>query len=294
MNITMLIGLGIKISLFLTVLGYGLRVPANEAFYLFQKPGLLVRTLLSMNVIMPLFVIGMALTFELPLIVRASLIALSVSPVPPLFPGKPLKAGGRESYITGLLVASTLFSIILIPATFILFERIFHRHTEVAIDKIITNAFTLVIVPLALAMLIRRLAPTFSVKAAHPVSKFATILLVVCFLPVLVTIFPAIRSLIGNGTVLSFVAFALVGVTVGHLLGGPAEEDRTVLALSTATRHPGIAIALANTNQPDHKLVAAAVVLYLLISGVIALPYLKLLRRDKPKLASTSGNTLRT
>lgn len=294
MNIAILIGLGIKISLFLTVLGYGLRVPANEAFYLFRQPRLLGRTLLSMNVIMPLFVIGMAFSFHFHPIIRVTLIALSISPVPPLFPGKPRKAGGRESYITGLLVASTLFSIILIPATLALFAQIFHRHTEAVLDKIIISAFSVIFIPLALAMLIRHLAPAFSIKIANPVSKFANIMLLVCVLPLLVIISPNIWSLIGHGTVLAFVAFTLAGIIVGHFLGGPDMEDRTVLALSTSTRHPGIAIALINANQPDHTLVAAAIVLYLFINGIVVLPYLRWLKRNKHTPADLSERSFRT
>jgi BASS family bile acid:Na+ symporter len=47
-----------------------------------------------------------------------------------------------------------------------------------------------------------------------------------------------------------------------------------VLALSTTTRHPAIAVAIAQSNFPDQKLVPAAILLYLLVSAVAAVPYL--------------------
>lgn len=294
MTLTVLIGVGLKISLALTVLSFGLRVPPNEAVYLFQRMGLLFRTVLAMNVIMPLFAIMVVLGFQLPPLLKAVLVALSVSPIPPLFPSKPLKAGGRESYITSLLVVSTVLSIILIPATFAVLEKIFQKHTEVPLDKIITDVFMAIIAPLTLAMLIHRIAPAFATKAAPLVSKAAVILLVIGALPILITAFPSIRLLIGTGAVLAIVAFILVGVSVGHFLGGPDEKDRTVLALSTSTRHPGIAVVLANANLTDHKLVPAAIVLYLIISGLVALPYLKLLRRNKNKLTDLSKKSIRT
>jgi bile acid:Na+ symporter, BASS family len=71
------------------------------------------------------------------------------------------------------------------------------------------------------------------------------------------------------------VVIVLIGLAAGHLLGGPNPHHRTVLALSTATRHPGVAIAIAHTNFPEQKLALAAILLYLLISGVVTIPYLK-------------------
>ena len=77
--------------------------------------------------------------------------------------------------------------------------------------------------------------------------------------------------------------FAGVGLAAGHLLGGPDPENRTVLALSTATRHPGVAIALAAANFPDQKLGPAAVFLYLLVSAVATIAALTTWRRGSPR-----------
>jgi bile acid:Na+ symporter, BASS family len=63
---------------------------------------------------------------------------------------------------------------------------------------------------------------------------------------------------------------------VGHLLGGPAAEDRMVLAIATSSRHPGLALAIAKANYPEQAmLVAGAVVIYLIFRLILALPYLR-------------------
>jgi BASS family bile acid:Na+ symporter len=91
-------------------------------------------------------------------------------------------------------------------------------------------------------------------------------------------------ALLGNGRVLSITAFVVIGLGVGHWLGGPDPEDRTVLALSTASRHPGIALAITTTNFPEEKLATGAVLLYLLVSAIVVPPYLKCWgpRRGRP------------
>jgi bile acid:Na+ symporter, BASS family len=73
--------------------------------------------------------------------------------------------------------------------------------------------------------------------------------------------------------VLSLVLFSAVGLAIGHALGGPDPDDRTVLALATATRHPGIAIAIASLNFPDQPGVMALVVYHLVIGGIVSAPY---------------------
>jgi BASS family bile acid:Na+ symporter len=98
-------------------------------------------------------------------------------------------------------------------------------------------------------------------------------------LPILFTAWPTIVSLTGDGTIIALATFVLVGLAVGHLLGGPDPEDRSVLALSTASRHPGVALAIAHATFPEQQLVLAAVLLYLLVSALVPMPYLAWNRR---------------
>jgi BASS family bile acid:Na+ symporter len=101
-------------------------------------------------------------------------------------------------------------------------------------------------------------------------------------------VWPAISLLIGNGTVLVFLLFAATGVLVGHLLGGPRPDDRTVLALSTASRHPAMAIAIGAAAFPSQQLVPAAVMLYLLASIVATAPYSAWRRHQRATAAPTT------
>jgi BASS family bile acid:Na+ symporter len=137
-----------------------------------------------------------------------------------------------------------------------------------------TTVLVSIIAPLAAGILLRAIAPSFAQKLARPIGIIAAIMLLAGALPVLIAAWPAITSLIGNGSVAAFAGFAVIGLAAGHVLGGPDSDDRTVLALSTASRHPGIAIAIAHTNFPQQKLAMAAVALYLLVSVIVTIPYL--------------------
>ena len=73
--------------------------------------------------------------------------------------------------------------------------------------------------------------------------------------------------------------FVVCGLIVGHLLGGPEPDDRTVLAIATASRHPGIALAIAHINYPEEKQLAAAVLIFLLTNAALTAPYVFWRRR---------------
>ena len=66
-------------------------------------------------------------------------------------------------------------------------------------------------------------------------------------------LWPQVRIFIGNGLILLIVAIVVVGLVVGHLLGGPIEGDRTALAMATASRHPAVALAVATSGVDGRR-----------------------------------------
>jgi BASS family bile acid:Na+ symporter len=232
-----------------------------------------------MQLIVPLAAIFVDRTFELESAVKIALITLSVSPVPPVWPKRSLQAGGEQAYTIGLLVVTATLSIVIIPITLAITESIFSiplRTSPLAIGNV---ALLTIIAPLLIGIEIRKLWPRFAHRAAPRVVKAGFALLMLSALPLLLKLLPAITTLFGDGAVLAMVAIALVGLLAGHLLGGPTDNDRLVLALASATRHPAIALTIATANFPDEKLVPAAVVLYLLVSLVVTTAYLKWSKR---------------
>jgi BASS family bile acid:Na+ symporter len=268
-----LVLLGIKISIVITVLGIGLSTTRSDATSVFRDPAQLVRSLLAMQVIVPLFAILVVRTFDLEIPVKIALVALAVSPVPPIWPKRTLQAGGELAYTIGLLVASSVLSILIIPSAVALIESIFSVPMRISPASIASIVFVTVIIPLFVGIEIRRVWPRFANRASEMVTKAGFALLVLCALPLLVKSLPAIGSLIGNGTLLTMIALVLVGLGAGHLLGGPVEGERTVLGLACATRHPAIALTIATANFPNEKFVPAAIVLYLLVSFIVSTPY---------------------
>jgi BASS family bile acid:Na+ symporter len=281
MSLTELILLVLKTSIALSVLALGLKATFSDAIYLFRYPHHLVRAFLSMNVLMPSLAWILSLTFDLNPAVKIALGALSVSPVPPIFPKKALKAGGKENYAVGLLVAAALLAIVVVPITIEIFEKTVGLPLQMPARDVATLVFKTVLAPLLAGIVLRRLAPPLAARTAEPLGTLASVLLILSVLPVLFGSSRAMLSLVGNGTLASLSAFAVAGFIIGHLLGGPGPDNRQVLSLATATRHPGMAAAIAQANFPGQTLVVPAIALYLIVSGILAALLLALRTRSE-------------
>jgi BASS family bile acid:Na+ symporter len=274
LTLAQVIPLAIQVSIGLIVFGIALRARFGDLAYLLERPGLLARSLLAVFVVMPVLAVVLAVGFDLNPVVEVALIALALAPVPPILPKKELTAGGEPSYAIGLLVIAALVAIVFVPPAVALLGRIFGRPVHQDAGVVAKIVALSIIVPLLAGLMVGRLAPSFAGKAARPLSIIATVLLVVAALPILISEWPSVMALVGNFSIVAIALFSLVGLGVGHALGGPHPDDRTVLALSTTMRHPGIALAIT-AEMPDKKALLAAVLLVVIVGTVVSGAYVK-------------------
>ena len=293
MTLTALIVLALKLSIALSVFSLGMKQTFSDATFLLARPDKLLNALVSMYVAMPLFAVTVALAFNLPPAVKIALVALSVSPIPPILPGKALKAGGRESYAVGLLVAGSLLSIILVPLAMELLQVVFNIPLQMTARSVAGVVLSSVLLPLAAGMAVRAVAPTVAEWAVSPIAIVATVVLVAASLPILIAQGAQLLSLLGDGTFAALAAFALVGLLIGHVLGSPLLEERSVLALYSSARHPGVAVAIAQANFPQQRVAIVAILLAVLIAGIVSLPYLNWAKHHKGAEPTHSGRGAR-
>ena len=274
MSLQTLIIFGLAASALLNLFSIGLRASLQDATYVFRRPGELVRALLAMNVLMPLFALALISIFDFNPAARIALVALSLSPIPPPIPAKGLKSGGSASYVLGLQVAIGSLAIIFVPLAMAAIGQVRGVALQTSIGRVATVLFISILIPIGAGIFVHKRAPAFAERIAKPLTSISGLGVVACIIVVWIWMAPAMWSLIGNGTVIALAAFVLVGLAFGHVLGGPVPQNRTALAIATASRHPGIALILAKANFPAETLVGPAVLLYLLVNAVVAVPYL--------------------
>jgi BASS family bile acid:Na+ symporter len=266
--------LALQVSIVGSVFGYGLRTTVAEIGYLVRRPGLLARSLLAMWVIMPIIAVALVRFFAFRHVTEVALVAVALSPVPPLLPKKEIKAGGVAAYGLGLMAWMALLAIVAIPLAMVLLARFFEQPLGIAPAAVARIALITVLVPLAGGMIVRASSPATAERIAPAVSRFAQLLLALGAIALLAGVWPEVWAALGDGTVVAIVVLVIVGFAVGHLLGGPEPEQSVVLGFSSACRHPAIALTLASTNFPDEHF-GGTILLYLIVNVLVGIPYLR-------------------
>jgi len=213
--------------------------------------------------------------FSLHPVIEVALVAIAVSPVPPLLPGKDAETRGSKQFTYGLLAAVSVVSVIVIPMTFRILQAVFNREANISQSYILKTVVVGLVLPFWAGMLVQQLAPSLAALYAVAIGTIGRVLLIIAFLSLLLPLLPTIWTLIGNGTIVAIVAFTVVGLIAGHLLGGPDPRERIVLAIANVSRHPATSIALASANvgRAESKLAVAAILLYLIVSSVVVATY---------------------
>ncbi len=274
-----LIPILLTLSLAGLVVTVGLNSARGDLVYVLQRPLLLLKAFIAVDVIPPIAAILLVLALPLEPAVKAGIVLMAISPVPPLVPGQQLGVGARKEYAYGIYVAMALLTIIVVPVVFAIASEVFGRDDRVSFVTIGATVLKGVLTPLAIGLLVRQLWPGLAAKLAPWMYKLSMLLVLLAFVPIIASVWPAMMNLVGNGTLLAMNILILIALAAGHLLGGPDPTDRATLAIASSVRHPGIAMMLANANFAD-KRVTAAILLFLLVGLVIGMIYKTWVRRS--------------
>lgn len=272
------------VSIVLITLSLGLRSTLAEATWLVRRPAKLVPSLAAIFLAVPAFALWLCLTFPLEAPVKIALVALAVSPLPPLLPGKQEGAGAEHAYALSLLITAAVLAIGLTPLLLALAGRVFGIATELEPPAVIGVVAKSILVPLAAGIALKTLAPALADRLQPFANKTGYLLLGGAALAMLWATGRDVLALVGNGTIFAIAALMLFGLFVGHILAGGDKADRSALALAAASRHPGLALAIIGANFPEYaKPATAAVLLCLLVNALVSFPYLRWVKQGQPQ-----------
>ena len=289
MDAPLLLVLAFQGSIMLTVFGFGLRATIEDVLYVVRRPRILVISLVSMFIVMPFIALILALVIAPPRVALVALVTLALSPVPPTLLGKEHDAAGRASYGLGLTVAVSILSIVLIPALVVFLGGLTDNPFNMGVTAVAVQVLVAVVLPLAAGMLVRAFLPRLAERVEKPFALVAKVVLLAAAAFVLVAAFPQFVEVLTASTVAAFVVFTVLGLAFGHIMAGPDPGDSRVLALASALRHPGIALAIATANFPSLQF-GAVIILYLIIGTIVCIPYMKWMQRRTAAGKESNGN----
>jgi BASS family bile acid:Na+ symporter len=282
-----LVRLGLILSIWLIALSLGASASAQSAISVVRRPGASLRAFLAVYVAVPAFAVFVAATAPIPAAIKFVLVAMTVGPVPPTLPFKQMKAGGDRDYAVGLLVAASLSSIVLTPLLVSIDAAVLGAQASVRIGHVARIVVLSIGLPLAAGLLLRAASKRFAEIVQAPAQRIGIILLLLVVLLMLGTAWRNILDLLGNGAALAIAATVAVALLAGHLLGGGRHSAS--LALAAASRHPGVALVIAQINYPNRtKEIMAAILLFLLITAIVTAPYVRWIRARAAHLETST------
>lgn len=273
MSIADVVGLLLRASALATVFALGLRASAGEVAFLLRRPRLLARSLLAMYVVTPLVAVALVLVFEAPLAVEVAVLLMTIAAGAPALPKKLLKLGASEAYVYSLAVITALLAIATVPLSLAVLSAFFDRDVSVPASRVASVIVMGFLAPLGVGMVVGRVSPRLAARIGEPLVTTAGIILTTLLLLNVVSHFGEIAG-VGPTAFLLIVTMTLTALAIGHLLGGPDPNDRTCLALASATRFPAIGVLVASLNFPNVRplpLVSA----YALASTLAVIPYVR-------------------
>ena len=240
-----------------------------------------------MYVVTPLVAVLLARYVPAPLPVRIAVLLMAISASAPLLSKKLVKLGASTQYGYSLSVLTALLAVGTMPLSLSLFSAFFGRDVSVDPGQVASTVLKGFLVPLLAGMTVRQVVPGFADRIRGRLTAVAGVILAALVLLIVAAQFKAILAvgLPGLGLI---VLMTLAALAIGHVLGGPDPEERTTLAMTCASRFPGLALLVASVNFPNGNPLPV-VVAYVLISSAAVFPYSRRRARPRPPMPRSSS-----
>jgi BASS family bile acid:Na+ symporter len=242
----------------LTAFTVGLRAPrrADGAPPLWKQRSLLLRSLLAVLVLVPLWALALVSVLSLSPVVKGGvLVAVVAVGIGPVSEMKRIHGDAPDArYELDLNLVVLLLSIAFVPLAFSWLASLHRVPVDIGPGAVAEVVLGRAFVPMVAGLLVARLAPRFARVAGGYLPTIENAALLVVMAVILIGTW---RSLLSVG-VTGWLASALTaagGVVIGHVLGGPRPGARRVLAAASALRFPALALLLATRLPRGHQIV---------------------------------------
>ena len=267
----------VTLTVFTLMFSIGINNSAQKLTSVWRQPSMLIRSALAVIVLFPLVVFVLLKAMNLPSGVATGLAILAAVPGAPMLTKRTEAAAGNPTYASSLQATLALLVVVVAPVTLGIFYAAFDMVTErVTPWEVAQQVARVTFLPLLIGLGIVHFAPSAAERIKQPIGKFANILFILFTAAIvgLLILSPVLRGMLLVGWVpfLAVVIAVAAGLAFGHVLGGPAQNTRAVLATATIARNAGLALFIAALSDYQQQFVPILLV-YLLTGSVLAIPY---------------------
>ena len=253
----------------------GLGITLSELIEPFKNTKMVVLSLISNFVLVPIFALGMVWAIPVSEGVRIGIILLSLSGGAPFIPMIVAIAKGRIGDAVGLMVLLVIVTIFYMPIVVpILLPGVTVSSWDIAKSLIYS-----MLIPLLLAIFVKARYSDIAARIQPLFEKLTNIML---FVLIVAMTYLYAKIIISAATALLItLLFFLGAMAIGYFTGGKKSHTRFMLSVGTGLRNPPIAMLVASQYFSSEPLAALVALLNAIIGLGILFPLAKIVANNK-------------
>jgi bile acid:Na+ symporter, BASS family len=278
---------GAMISTFSFMFSSGLRTHITDLKYFLSRQGLLLRSLISVDVLVPLIALVLILLIKPAKSTAIGLLLMASSPAAPMVLKKITKASGKHEFAISLHVVLAFLAIITTPVTLYILSSVSEYNLAISPMAVAKAVGFSILLPILAGAIIRWIFPALAEFMIRPLEIFSNIISLL--LAIIVLLFTYQMLLMLDITSYVVIALMIIGaMAAGHLMARGQPDEQATLALESATRNPGLALLIASTYVSLEKAMPVLIP-YLITSTIIGFIYVRY-RKMNRKTGSHAGS----
>jgi BASS family bile acid:Na+ symporter len=272
-----IVKIGLPLSVVASMFAQGLSIVPSQLALFKERPLLMLRSLVVVLFLVPVAALVIILLLKPSPAVAVGLAILVASPAAPMMLVKVPKKGGSLAYMASLHLSLALLALLTVPITLSLLSKALGFYVEVGLLAVARVVGMTILLPVCLGIMVRSLFPRITDTIGPALAKVGGVALLILILLVVAMTY----GLLMRMDLWSYVVMAVVvavSIAIGHWLGPRDPEERTTLAMESASRHPGLAMTIAALNFSPQKALPVLIP-YLIVFMVVTTIYLQWRKR---------------
>lgn len=237
------------VSVALIVFAQGLGIaPGQVLGYWKERPGLMLRSLVAMLLLVPAAALALILLLKpSPGVAIGLAILVACPPAPLMLNAAPNKGAANAAFMATLHLTLAALAFVTVPAVLSLISRPIGFEADVDLAAMAWILARTILLPIAIGLAVRGLFPAAADRLAPVLGKAGMIGLGTVTLFAIAAFYPALLAMdLWSYAVMAMVSLA--ALAIGHFAGSNNADERTTLAVECAVRHPVLALTIAGVN----------------------------------------------
>jgi BASS family bile acid:Na+ symporter len=171
-----------------------------------------------------------------------------------------------------LQLTLALLAVVITPLTLAIFTTLFERLSEnVTVLEVAQQVAMVQFLPVSIGLLMQKFAAKLAEKIAKPLTFMANGLFLLLAILVGLLGFPVLLKVWGLPLV-AILIMVIASLGIGHALGSPDDDQRSILAISSIARNVGLAFFIAILNDVQQQVIPTLLA-YLILGAVLGVLY---------------------